>query len=362
MQKNKPSTYFLGMHKHIFKAVISFFRSQLLFQTIYVAIGLLFLVLLGYTEFNPDHTLKKHLAYILGGLLSVQLYVLDRTSYTFRERLLVSLRYILPFLTILLITHAAFSLVNVYELINEPQIIKFCQVHSKICKEVSGLFSTLKVYRFITLSRHFFVWILIGAVVTGLFSSIFKARKKIVNGSLLKECILHYIFAVGLVYSVSIITGYYSTLIDISRQLQTPFADRYVYVQGGNNHYGWMYTFMQFVVRYTPENAVIFIPPKQDSWEMEGNAGYIRWFIYPRETRSALDLSTTIPDDAQYVLISDGIWWSEVHGWPRESIPAESVDRIWYIDRTTLEVTEVINEGYEYTTSWDQWGLVKLKK
>jgi hypothetical protein len=162
--------------------------------------------------------------------------------------------------------------------------------------------------------------------------------------------------------SAGMVRALYDASIAVPQQIKTPFEERFVEKTGGPRQLGWIYIFTRFLNQHTPEHAVIFIPPQGYSWEVEGNAGYIRWFIYPRETRSSKTLEDPIPPDADYVLITNGMSAADVHGWPRIPIPAEKIETIWLINPATHDVTEAASVDYSYQPQIEKWGLIKLRK
>ena len=145
----------------------------------------------------------------------------------------------------------------------------------------------------------------------------------------------------------------------------TPFQQRLCVRLGGancNNSFGWIQTYGNFIKAESEPDSVIYIPPQKESWEMEGNVDYIRYYIYPRRPVNSPDLQADIPSEADYVLITYGLWYSSIHTWPRIAIPPEKIEKIVFINRETLETQTLENTGYIPNFDQELWGIIKLKK
>jgi len=156
------------------------------------------------------------------------------------------------------------------------------------------------------------------------------------------------------------------TYINVVRTMQTlgqTYDQKMVFMLGGKNYTGWVYTYGQFLNNHTPKDAVLFIPPQEESWQMEGNQYYFRWFVYPRKLVTSQDITAPIPEGATHVLIADGAWsWGvKEYGWPRITIPVERIKRMLLINRDTEEVTEQTNTAFVPNISAHQWGVIELK-
>lgn len=124
-----------------------------------------------------------------------------------------------------------------------------------------------------------------------------------------------------------------------------------------------MYDYMLFIKNLTPDNATILLPPQQSPWLTEGNAGLIRYFLYPRKVING-NLYSLSDSDFQYVLIAHGSWGAEedgMYGWPKVATQAE---QIWYWNDKTNEVIPGDTQTYKPgDTSIDrQWGLIQVKE
>lgn len=116
------------------------------------------------------------------------------------------------------------------------------------------------------------------------------------------------------------------------------------------------------VVRLTPKNATILIPPQGNPWEVEGNGAMVRYFIYPRKLMNLLPDFTSLPNTTgpTYVLIAKGSWPSVTnpagYGWPKIKIDS---NQIWHIDLST-GVNYSYNRSYDPSIDkWD-WGLIEV--
>lgn len=156
---------------------------------------------------------------------------------------------------------------------------------------------------------------------------------------------------------VSNISVSYSATLNYSNE------EKLVYQLGGNELSGWVYTYGEFINRNTPEDAAIIIPPQMESWQMEGNPWYFRWFVYPRKLLSTQEIVQPFPDEGRYILIAHGawVWGATQYVWPRVSIPADEIESITYIDRATQQETTVTNQPYTPSEK-ETWGIIKLKR
>jgi hypothetical protein len=126
---------------------------------------------------------------------------------------------------------------------------------------------------------------------------------------------------------------------------------------------GFFYEYMQFIKENTPGDAVIHLPPKIDPWQMTGNAGLVRYFLYPRKLVSTGDPYILSENDYDYIMISKGFFnqagdWG--HGWPKISVEAE---KILYLDPEIKNIKEVFKD-YDPDDSENEgaWGLIKIDK
>lgn len=218
------------------------------------------------------------------------------------------------------------------------------------------IFYSLKIYRFVTLSGYFLLSLL-------LFFYLLAKPLKFKFKSLKPWQILlvFYVVAVLLTHTLLALGYFYRDTTLALRNINTPFADRFTSRLGGNSYYGWIWPYSQFINKYSPEDTVIVIPPQSVVWKMEGNPDYLRWFIYPRKA-VGLASDNTIPEKADYALISIGECGEGDCGWPKISIPEEKIKRIILIDRETEDETIIENSGYELDKDKYQWGIIELRK
>ena len=91
------------------------------------------------------------------------------------------------------------------------------------------------------------------------------------------------------------------------------------------------YNYTLFIKENTPEDAVILIPPQAYPWPQTGNAGYLRYFIFPRKVINGNEFEHGMnlkENKISYVLFL----WSDdyptsgkvsVPGWPKFDLEAE---------------------------------------
>jgi len=169
------------------------------------------------------------------------------------------------------------------------------------------------------------------------------------------------IFALSQIQTVS---GWmYHASFSIMRTINFSWTDKLVYLNGGEKSNGWIVIYTDFINKHVDAKGVIFIPPQKESWQMEGNPYYMRWFIYPRYTVQVQDIVAPVPKEADYILIDNGAWSGmKEYGWPRISILASEIEEIIFIDRETKEESVLIGEDYNPETMSYKWGVIKLKK
>lgn len=270
------------------------------------------------------------------------------------------------FLLFLLATliNLLFKIVNPYELANTPEVESFCYSYLSLCTYTVKLFYLLKLYRFITLSSSFFVAVLTLFSIPVLLhhflkKSAYRFKKKDIPFLIvILSCLWILIFNFQVVLSAMI-----NQTIKASLVWNLPLQERWVIQKGGNQAEGWIYTYAQFIKKHTPEDAIIFIPPQRESWKQEGNAGYLRWFVFPRKLVQRNQLESEIPQEATHVLIAHGnwIWFADEYTWPRITIPASQISSISLIDRKTLEEETFTTTTYTPFYSEEVWGIIELK-
>jgi hypothetical protein len=108
--------------------------------------------------------------------------------------------------------------------------------------------------------------------------------------------------------------------------------------------YGFYYDYIDFVKSRTEEGSIIAIPPTNYPWASEGNPAMDLYFIYPRKLVQGNGYGLPA-EKVDYVMIARGSWPKEGYenGWPKERVYGE---KIWYINETTLAITEYSNTFY----------------
>lgn len=139
----------------------------------------------------------------------------------------------------------------------------------------------------------------------------------------------------------------------------------YNYFQKMNEQWGLSYRYLLFVKENTEENSSIVIPPQTTIWYATGNAGIVRYFLYPRILASPGYTFGKFSDyyNYDYVLISWGEWPDgnkNDYGWPKEKINAEKI--IYWDDTTNSTRTEYKNYDPSDKENYKGWGIIKIKK
>lgn len=122
--------------------------------------------------------------------------------------------------------------------------------------------------------------------------------------------------------------------------------------------------YFNFLNSKTSETATIMVPPQQSPWLTEGNAGYVRYFLYPRKVISGKLIDNDY-SHTDFVLLAKGSWPApseDIYGWPKDEIKAKN---IWLFDLNTKDVIELKNvifdkelqQKYKYS-----WGIIEVEK
>lgn len=127
------------------------------------------------------------------------------------------------------------------------------------------------------------------------------------------------------------------------------------------SYWGPIYDYFSFIKSNTPEDAVILIPPQMSPWQTEGNAGLVRYFLYPRKVING-ELTDINYTNVEYILITWGSWGvndKSLYGWPKITIPA---DKITYWNSENNGTTT--SEEVQYVPKNDDniWGIIKVRK
>jgi hypothetical protein len=304
--------------------------------------GLIVILYLGLSialELRPEYSL---ISYVLIGLLFLIIGVSLKVPFK-NLRLLIPSRIsrsIFAVLLALFLVHLALNIYNIYQ--HEP---------------LPGWFHQLRLYRFISLSGMF--WVQLFSLVGGLYAATQLSTKQLAFS--FTQLTLAVLVGIPVLFHTQLAVAHsHQQLIQMSQNLETPFADRFTYKQGGAHYYGWIWPYSQFIIRATPDTAVIVIPPQNNIWKMEGNQAYFRWFMHPR-TLISLNDDGTIPPGTTHILIALGECDEGDCGWPKIAIPAERIRSIRLIDRETQRETVLTETNYELDRSAYQWGIIELR-
>lgn len=165
----------------------------------------------------------------------------------------------------------------------------------------------------------------------------------------------------------------YTLAVNVGSTLETAFeTDTYILLHLRDSYdqkmfYQWhdFYNYMLFVKTNTPDNASIIIPPQiAPWWTRSGNAGLVKYFLYPR---TIIQYSTeNIPDikslpQGTYIMIAWGEWGCDQYGckgWPTQIIKSKEAI---FKDPNSNRVEEVKeNFIYDPKDTSHPFGLLKL--
>jgi hypothetical protein len=274
----------------------------------------------------------------------------------FKIFLLVIFLYLVNFLS---------NLINVYHLYRFSNINNFCQNSPNTCQLVVENFYKFKIYRFVSLTSYFFfyvIFLLIGLLFSEKISNqINKVWKKIPKIKL-KYVWPFYFLMTYLIFQqlISVFSIMSKKTVKILATLNVPFEERWEPIMGGRFSFGWIATYSKFINSEVEEDSTILIPNQVAPWEMEGNPYYIRWFLYPRKTVQMLD-SIEIPKEAEYILISYGIFGYHKNVFPNFSINKDKIKKIILVNQETLEISFIENQDFHPDDFVNKWGIIKLK-
>ena len=90
------------------------------------------------------------------------------------------------------------------------------------------------------------------------------------------------------------------------------------------------YDYTLFIKENTPEDAVILIPPQAYPWPQTGNAGYIRYFVFPRKVINGAEFEPGINLEENKIGYALFLWGDfpiseqgSTPGWPKFDLKAE---------------------------------------
>jgi hypothetical protein len=303
---------------------------------IWIFTSIIFFSGLIYLEFFSQ--ISGWMPFIVVGFLVSSVLIFSESKFKFKSLIISAANYVLIGLTAVLFVHFVLNSFDIYKL-DLPQI-----------------FYSLKIYRFVTLSGYFLL-----SLVIYFFLLAKPLSLKLKSLKTWQLFLALYIAAILVTHTLMAVGSFYRDTTLALRNINTPFADRFTSKLGGNSYYGWIWPYSKFINKYAPEDSVIMIPPQSVVWKMEGNADYLRWFIYPRKT-VGFSAEGTIPDNADFALISIGECGEGDCGWPKISIPEDRIKRIILIDRSTEDETIIENSSYEPNNDKYHWGIIELRK
>lgn len=146
-------------------------------------------------------------------------------------------------------------------------------------------------------------------------------------------------------------------IIVLSNIKNTTFTIKATYDEKMSAVWGNEYYFWKYIVDHTPPDATIYVPPQEFPWGTIGNAGLVRYFLYPRRVVNMNWNQVTVPKNS-YIVVAWGDWaiGAEKYGWPKVNIPAKGT---WYF--TSDNKAEYV-EG-DYLPIWSnedrKWGIVE---
>jgi len=262
------------------------------------------------------------------------------------------------------------NLINIYHLDKFEQVNNFCFNKPKVCESITINFYKFKIYRFVSLTSYFFYYViffLIGMIFSEKISyKVNKNWKKIPKVKIpkvkLKYAWLFYFLMTYLLFQqlVLVFSIMSKKTVKMFSALSVPYEERWEAGMGGRYSFGWMATYGDFVNSHTEEKSTILIPEQTAPWEMEGNPFYVRWFFYPRRTIQ-MKGSKEIPEKAQYVLITNGVFGYQKSIFPNFPISKEKIKKIILVDRATLENIVISSQDYYPEDFENKWGIIELK-
>lgn len=256
--------------------------------------------------------------------------------------------------------------INIYHLDKFESVNSFCQTNPNTCLSISNWFFKLKIYRYISLTSYFFFYVmflLVGLLFAEkVYDRTYKIWQKIpkvkIKFTWLFYFLMTYLIFQQLVLVFSVISRKTVKIIDT---LRIPYENRWEAVMGGRYSFGWIDTYSDFVNSQVPEHDTILIPDQIQPWEMEGNAWYFRWFVYPRDLVH-LEEGNIISEEADYVLVTYGVFGYHKDVFPDFEIDKQKIDKIILIDQETLEKTVLSPEDFNPENYQNKWGVIKLRK
>ena len=298
----------------------------------------------------------------------VQYGALPHSFHKKYQKVLTSLFVVVCFLYVL---NLLANLINVYHLERFPSLMEYCEQNEQTCDLIVQTFFRLKIYRFVSLTSYFFMYVIF-LIIGLLFSQhVYKRVTKIwhklpkikLRRVRLKYVLLFYFLLVYILVQqlISVFSGVSKKVVKMYYTFNTPYEQRWEQVMGGRFSFGWMKTYADFVNAHSPESATLLIPDMVAPWEMEGNPNYLRWFIYPRKMVQTVG-DDDVPDSADYALLTYGVFGYQKQTFPTYFISKAEIDEIIIINQNTLTVTRKQNLDYHPEDYQNVWGLIKLRR
>jgi len=174
-----------------------------------------------------------------------------------------------------------------------------------------------------------------------------------------------------LITSLSFLLIFLSLFPLLDRALKGALEKNVYVIKNINDNYdqkmlkqwGPFYNYMMFVKNNTEEDSTILIPPQAWTWYKTGNAGLVRYFLYPRKLGSGE--YDKLPDlkNYDYVFLAWGGLSNknnDDYGWPKAKIDSE---KIIYWDEKSNSVKAVYSK-YDPADeeNYEAWGIIKVRK
>lgn len=309
-------------------------------------------------------------------VISIAVVLYGALPQGFRRKNNKKLYLILGLTALLYFLNLLANLLNVYHLDKFPAIVDFCTRSAEVCISIGENFFRYKVYRFVSLTSYFFMYVIF-LIIGLLFSEkiyeriiqiwarvpLIHIKKVKINKVKLRYVLLFYFLVVYILAQqlIFVFSAISKKIVRMYSTVQIPYGQRWEQVMGGRFSFGWMKTYSEFVNEQSPDDSVLLIPNREAPWEMEGNPHYLRWFIYPRGMVQMFE-STEIPADADYALLTYGVFGYKKETFPNFFISREKIDEIIFVNQNTLEVTRKENIDFRPEEYENVWGLIKLRK
>jgi hypothetical protein len=341
---------------------------------------------MGYLSKNMNATTLKYIASafsinrgIFPYLVLISLGLLLVESFTYRG---VVLRYLFIPVELLLVINAFSGFVSLLTTmsITQKSNIPYLSIIYKFLKLVLLLF--ISIYILLNISfpvieeainygGRFLIYperLLYGILLIVYFLIIYKLQSTIEQNSRRERHIsplqLVSTFVVLLLVGLILKSGFSTNLrlatYNLKNITKSPFAS---YREKMITQIGPIYDYYSFVNANTPENALILHPTQQGQWPDVSNAGYTRYFIYPRDLLAEEQRGLKSEEITHVFLIGNRKLHNneKQNGWPSFYVPAERV--VYYIKGS--DETIVVEGDYnpeDIEKYGGHWGIIEVKK